>query len=567
MKSKKVSFFSKPAVKSISSSLLAIFLGLLIGFIIMIVSNPRSAIPGIGRMFIGPFNNPAGPMRGIGQLLYRATPYIFTGLAVAFAFKTGLFNIGASGQYMMGIFVAMLIAFKGEALGWAQWPIAVLAGALAGAIWGSISGALKALLNVNEVITCIMLNYTALYVMNGLLKNYFMGDVINPAQNRSFPIPENARNSYFFLDKIFPNSGVDIGIFIAIIVVLITFFILKKTKFGKELIAVGSNRYASRYAGINEKKSMILSMAIAGLFAGLGGALFILAPSVRNLGNNYAVENNISPVGFDAIPVALLANSHPIGVFVSALFIQHIKIGGQYMQSVGFKPEIVDVIIGVILYFSAFALIIGRYVTKLFRRKKAKNDDKQELELIDYDAQNQEVPMTSERLEAEYLLEYEKVQIDVRNVQIIYGEDSSNQNVLSNLTLLESGESGTIITWHSNYEKILTSNGVLKRIKQKRQKNQDEHFSVVELAATVSSSKYPDRFNASVVIPVIVYAKDAKTYELEREVDLSLKYNFNEYTPEEVYGFAKEDFELSQAALIEDDKSPKEILATGGDLE
>lgn len=382
MKTKIQSFFQKPAIKSLSSSLIAIFLGLLIGFIIMLIANSQNAVAGLGKMFKGAFNNPAGPVRGIGQLLYRSTPLIFTGLAIGFAFKTGLFNIGASGQYTMGIFGALLVAFLGGFLGILQWPLAILVGALFGAIWGSIPGILKAFLNVHEVITSIMLNHIGVLFVNGILSTYYKGIIIDNATNRSHPIPKNARNPFVGLDKVFPNSGADIGIILAIISVIIVYFILKKTVFGKELIAVGSNRHAAKYAGINEKKSIILSMAISGFLAGLGGALFILAPSARNLGNNYTLVNTILSQGFDGIPIALLANSHPIGILIAALFVQYISLGGQYMQSLGFKAEIVNVIIGVILYFSAFSLILGRSVTRLFKRKKKVNKDKPQEEVI-----------------------------------------------------------------------------------------------------------------------------------------------------------------------------------------
>jgi simple sugar transport system permease protein len=263
-----------------------------------------------------------------------------------------------------------------------QWPLAILVGALCGAIWGSIPGILKAFLNVHEVITSIMLNHIGVLFVNGILSTYYKGIIIDNATNRSHPIPKNARNPFVGLDKVFPNSGADIGIILAIISVIIVYFILKKTVFGKELIAVGSNRHAAKYAGINEKKSIILSMAISGFLAGLGGALFILAPSARNLGNNYTLVNTILSQGFDGIPIALLANSHPIGILIAALFVQYISLGGQYMQSLGFKAEIVNVIIGVILYFSAFSLILGRSVTRLFKRKKKVNKDKPQEEVI-----------------------------------------------------------------------------------------------------------------------------------------------------------------------------------------
>lgn len=367
-------FIKKPAFKSIGSSLLAILLGLLVGFIIMVIANPVNSGAGLVKMFQGSFNNPQGGWVGFGYLLFKATPLIFTGLAVGFAFKTGLFNIGASGQYMMGIFMALTVGLLGKSLGFMQWPVAILAGALAGALWGSIPGILKATLNVHEVITSIMFNHIAVYFINGMLRNVMGRYIIDPATNRSYPIPNSARTPLIGLDKVFPNSGLDFGIVLAVLACIIIYFILKKTVFGKELVKVGSNRHAARYAGVNEKKSIILSMTISGLLAGIGGALFILAPSIRNLGNTYSLENVILPAGFDGITIALLANSHPLGIFATALFIQYIKIGGQSMQSLDFKPEIVEVIIGIILYFSAFSLIVGRYFAKIFRRRDKKQD-------------------------------------------------------------------------------------------------------------------------------------------------------------------------------------------------
>ena len=374
-----LSFFPNPTVKSLVASLLAILLGVLVGFVIMLFTNPAGAPAGLGKIFMGSLSHPRGAVIGIGQLLFRATPLIFTGLAVGFAFKTGLFNIGASGQYMMGIFVAMAIGIQGTALGVMQWPIALLAGGLAGAIWGAIPGIFKALFNVHEVITSIMFNWIAVYFINGLLRNVLGQALINPATNRSYPIAQTGRTPYAGLDKIFPNTGADLGIIIGIVACIIVYLILKKTVFGKELITVGLNKHAAKYAGVNEKKAIILSMTIAGFLAGIGGALFILAPSIRNLGNTYSVENNILNEGFDGITIALLGNSHPIGILFATFFVQYVKIGGQYMQSLGFKPEIVNVIIGIILYFSAFSLIVGRYAAKLFRRK-SKDDESKQLE-------------------------------------------------------------------------------------------------------------------------------------------------------------------------------------------
>lgn len=362
--------------KNITASLLAILLGILLGIIIILITNIGNSGLGISRLLLGAFNNPRGAWIGIGQLLYRVTPLVFTGLAVAFAFKTGVFNIGASGQYTMGLFVAAIVGILGDNLGFMQWPIALLAGGLAGALWGALSGVFKALFNVNIVISGIMLNYIGMFLVNGMLGGFLRPYMVDGAQNRTITVDQAARTPYAFLDKIFPNSGLDFGIILAIGFVVLIWFVLNKTVFGRELKSVGMNRDAAKYAGVNEKRAIILSMAIAGFLAGIGGALFILAPSIRNLGNQYSLENVILGAGFDGIPIALLGNSHPVGVFFAALFVQYIKLSGDPMQSLGYASEIVNLIIAVILYFSAFALIISQYVTKLRKKKNNQvNDD------------------------------------------------------------------------------------------------------------------------------------------------------------------------------------------------
>ncbi|MGI6360024.1 MAG: ABC transporter permease [Acholeplasmatales bacterium] len=360
----------KEGYKKFVASLLAIALGLLIGIILIIINKPGQALVGIWRLLRGPLNNPFGFWSGIGQLLYRSTPLIFTGLAVAFAFKTGVFNIGASGQYMVGLFAAAIVGILGDSLGFMQWPVAVLCGALAGAIWGMIPGVFKAYFNVNVVITGIMFNYIGMFFINGMLDGPLKSKMVNQAQNRTIAIDQNARTPYFFLDKIFPYSGADVGIILAIIAVIIIYFILNKTVFGRELKSVGYNQYAAKYAGVAEKKAIILSMTISGLLAGVGGALFILAPSIFNLGNTYAVESVVLQAGFDGIPIALLGNSSPIGVLFSALFISYIKQSDLALQSIGISSEMVNMVVAIILYFSAFSLIVSQYAARFLKKRK-----------------------------------------------------------------------------------------------------------------------------------------------------------------------------------------------------
>jgi len=361
---------------TLMGSLFAIGVGLLIGIILIVLVNPSESGEGIFRLIKGFMNHPRGAWIGLGQLLYRITPLIFTGLAVAFAFKTGLFNIGASGQYTVGLFAASMVGILGDSLGGFQWIIAVFAGMAAGFIWGAIPGIFKAFFNVHEVITSIMFNYIGMYLVNGLLNADFLRTrVVNGTTNRTLVVDQAARTPYGPFNAIFPNSGLDISFLIAVAAAIILFLLLNKTVFGRELKSVGMNRDAAKYSGVNEKRALILSMAISGMIAGLGGALFILAPSTRNLGNAYAIENIILPAGFNGIPVALLANSNPLGVILSTIFIGHISLGGLSMQSVGFVSEIVDIIIGVILYFSAFALIMTQYLGKLKDRIAKKKQD------------------------------------------------------------------------------------------------------------------------------------------------------------------------------------------------
>lgn len=374
--------------KSVIGSLLAIIIGLGFGMLLMVLVNPTDASGGIQVLLKGYLNNPFGATRGFGQMIYRATPLIFTGLAVAFAFKTGLFNIGASGQFTVGLFCAALVGILGDSLGSFQWVVAILAGMAGGFIWGAIPGLFKARWNVHEVITSIMFNYIGMYIVNGLLNsNFLKTKVVDGFTNRTIAVDQNARNPYWFFDELFPKTGLDVSIIIAIATSLILYFVLQKTVFGRELRSVGFNRHAAKYAGVNEKRSILLSMGIAGMVAGLGGALYILAPGSRNFGTNYAIENTIISFGFDGIPVALLAISHPIGVLFSTFFISYIQISSDALQTTGvdgYVSEIINIIIAVIIYFSAFALIMTQYFDRIkeyFKKRKLKKQLEKEKSL------------------------------------------------------------------------------------------------------------------------------------------------------------------------------------------
>ena len=354
---------------NVISSLIAIVVGLVFGFLILLISNPSQAVEGLGLIVSGGF---PGGMKGLGQVLYYATPLIMTGLSVGFAFKTGLFNIGAPGQLMVGSFVAVYVGANMTFLpGWLLWVVALLAAMVAGGIWGAIPGLFKAKLNVNEVIACIMCNYIGMYGVNYLIKNT---NVYDSLKNQTINIGQAAIPKWG-LDKIFFNlkgnyvdaASVNGGILIAIVVAVIIYFVLNKTTFGYELKACGFNRNASRYAGINEKRSILLSMVIAGMLAGIGGGLMFLAPAS---GLHIRVEEILSPQGFNGIPVALLGLSNPIGIIFSGIFVAYISQGGYYLQRLNYMPEIIDIIIAAIIYFSAFSLLVQGLIMRASKRRE-----------------------------------------------------------------------------------------------------------------------------------------------------------------------------------------------------
>lgn len=346
---KKGNFLSKAA-----PSLIAVLVGLIVGVIVIIITNPEKASQAIPRFFMGPFNR---GLTGFGDLFYHITPILMTGLSVGFAYQTGLFNIGASGQFLTGGFVAILVAVKLESFvaPGLLWIIALLAAGLAGALLASIVGALKAYRNVNEVITCIMLNYSSMYIVNDLIKRL---GIYNKLKNNTISIKTAIPK--MGLDKIFPGTISGGGIILAILAVFIIHTVLNKTTFGYEIKGVGLNRHAAKYAGISENKSIILSMAIAGMLAGFGGAMVYLSGA----GNHLSVQEVLPAEGFDGIAIALLGLNEPIGIMLSATLIAYLKMGGQAIQTLGYAPELITMIIAFILYVSALSVLFRQLLSK-----------------------------------------------------------------------------------------------------------------------------------------------------------------------------------------------------------
>jgi simple sugar transport system permease protein len=346
---------------NIIGSLIAIAVGLLFGFVLMLFVNPGQAIPGFFAIIQGGFRD----AKSIGNMIYFATPLILTGLSVAFAFRTGLFNIGATGQLTMGAFTAVYIGVSWGALGeispFLHWFAAILFAALAGGIWGAIPGLLKAYRNVNEVVTSIMLNYVAMYLNTWLIKEF----IYNVDFARAQDIQPSAATPTFLLDNLFPSSSINGGILVAVSVVVILYIVLNKTTFGYELKAVGFNRDAAKYSGMNAKRNVVLSMIISGAVAGIAGALIFLVE-----GKHLKPENILLAEGFTGIAISLLGLSSPFGVLLAGLFYGSLGQGGYYLQLYDFKPEIIDIIIAVIIYVSALGLFLQQFVIKQMKKRE-----------------------------------------------------------------------------------------------------------------------------------------------------------------------------------------------------
>ncbi len=372
---------SRKGFSAFTAALLAIFLGLVFGFIVMAVASPANSLPGFQTVLLGGLSR-------LGDVFYFATPILMTGLAVGFAFKMGLFNIGASGQYTMGMFFALYAGFMWKLPGSVHWLVCILAGMAGGMLWGFVPGIFKALLNVNEVITSIMFNYIGMYLVDMLVQ-----------QNAAMYVSSKTRTQYLPSSAQLPslgisNSNANISFFIAIVIAVILYVILNKTVFGYELKATGYNRHAATYAGMNGKRNIILTMTIAGGMAGLGGAFWILAPSaIAGSSVTYEPINVIAANGFNGIAVALLGNSSPIGIIFSAIFISHIQRGGTLASLYGYKPEIIDVVIAVIIYFSAFAMLMNTTAARLLKRRRGRRSGKTPA----IPAQAGEIPQSAEK--------------------------------------------------------------------------------------------------------------------------------------------------------------------------
>lgn len=390
MKQGASNLLKKEGVKSVLASIISIIIGLLIGSLLILIVglvdkslSLSTAWEGIRLVFLGIFStgrNAAGGLtwgfnpQSIGNMLFRAIPLILTGLSVAVAFKTGLFNIGAPGQYLMGTAVTLMLALgiPTEVVpAWLVWVIAFVGGVLAGAVWGAIPGLVKALLNINEVLACIMTNWIAANVVTWIFDGSNYRNLTETT--KSGYIYKTAYNGVatakLGLTKLFPNSQVNAGVILAILIAIAVYIFMSKTTMGYELKACGANRHAARYAGINDKRNIVLSMAIAGGLSGAAAALYYLSGNTEFFWSTY---QSLPAAGFNGIPVALLAANNPIAVIFAGCFMSMLDIVGlQITNLTAYNEYITDVIIAVIVYLSAFSLVIRMWLSGRKKHKQA----------------------------------------------------------------------------------------------------------------------------------------------------------------------------------------------------
>ena len=299
------------------------------------------------------------------SLLNAMTPLVFASLAVAVAYRAGLFNIGVAGQMLVSGFLATIIVGYSGLDAYIAKPLVLIIGIIAGGLMGGLVGWLKYKFNINEVVSTIMLNYIAQYVISFFIQMYY----IDPVSRQSQYISEAARLTLVNVEMGNLKMDIPLGFILAILTAILIKFVMDKTVVGFELKAVGSNRKAAKYAGINVGRNTILAMVISGGLAGLAGVTYYL-------GYYASIQPKVlSSIGFDSIAVSLLGNSHPIGVIFSSFLVSIIDQGSTYMSSqAGIRQEISSVIVGLILLFSA----CGAYMKYKVSRIKEKEADRKE---------------------------------------------------------------------------------------------------------------------------------------------------------------------------------------------
>ncbi|MCF2617097.1 ABC transporter permease [Oscillibacter valericigenes] len=367
MKEHKRSLLRNNAVQSLLASLLCILIGLLVGYVVLLLINPAGAgeaITTIVKNFMT-YSRRNAQLKYLGSTLVKTAPLLMCSLSVLFAYKVGLFNIGAAGQYVVGAGASLYCA-----LAWHMpWYVCLLAAVAAGAVLGAISGLLKAYCNVNEVISCIMLNWISLYMVNTLLTR--VKESASPytmtlaSTNPGAILPELPA---FCMAWFNDNQYVTIAIPLAVLAAVAIWVLLEKTRLGYELKATGCNKFAAKYCGMRENKNLILTMAIAGGLAGMGAAMLFLT----GFEQWQCTQSSIPGMGFNGIAAAFLGGLNPLGTILSSYFIQHITNGGAYVDKTMYSAQISDFISALIIYLCGFVLFFKFALNNWLDRREEK---------------------------------------------------------------------------------------------------------------------------------------------------------------------------------------------------
>ena len=367
MKEQKRSLLRNNAVQSLLASLLCILIGLLVGYVVLLLINPAGAgeaIVTIVKNFMT-YSRRNAQLKYLGSTLVKTAPLLMCSLSVLFAYKVGLFNIGAAGQYVVGAGASLYCA-----LAWHMpWYVCLLAAAVAGAVLGAVSGLLKAYCNVNEVISCIMLNWISLYMVNTLLTR--VKETTSPytftlaSTNPGAILPKLPA---FCMAWFNDNQYVTIAIPLAVLAAVAIWVLLEKTKLGYELKATGCNKFAAKYCGMRENKNLILTMAIAGGLAGMGAAMLFLT----GFEQWQCTQSSIPGMGFNGIAAAFLGGLNPLGTILSSYFIQHITNGGAYVDKTMYSAQISDFISALIIYLCGFVLFFKFALNNWLGRREEK---------------------------------------------------------------------------------------------------------------------------------------------------------------------------------------------------
>ena len=359
----KQSILAKPAVQSIIASLLCIIVGLFIGYIALLFINAEGATDAIVTIIKNYFTYPtkAAALKYCGNTLVKAAPLLMCALSIQFCYQAGLFNIGAAGQYVAGAGASLFCALK---LG-RPWHVCLVAALVAGGVFGVFVGVLKAYLNVNEVISGIMLNWIGLYTVNMMLN--CVKETASPYTVSLATTNKAALLPSLGLEKLFSNNKyVTIAIPLSVIIAILLKVVLSMTVFGYEIKATGIAKDAAKYSGMKEKRNVILTLFIGGALAGIGAAFLFLTGYEQ-----WSVtQSSVPGMGFNGIAATFLGGLDPIGTIFASYFIQHITSGGSYLDKNAYPSQISDFISAIIIYLCGFVLFFKFFLNSRIRNKK-----------------------------------------------------------------------------------------------------------------------------------------------------------------------------------------------------